>query len=83
MSDLERLIEQAAARGLLVNNLFQLDSGLWQANLRCASGAFEWGRGASAPEALASALAAAAGALSEPFYEPPAQSAKTAEELGL
>lgn len=78
----DELLAQCASRGLLVNNLFQLDSGHWQANLRCAAGAFEWAQGASAGQALAAALAVAAGG-PEPFYKPPAQSAKTAEELGL
>jgi len=35
---LEELLEEVKDRGLLVNNLFQLDDGSWQCNLRKVDG---------------------------------------------
>ena len=59
MTDLDTLISQAASRRLRVMNLFQLDDGRWQVNLR------PWGEdgkaqrfcvGPTAASALATAL---------------------------
>lgn len=53
---LESLITEANERGFLLNNLFQLSSGLWQANLRNATHGTEFGRGYSATDALSDAI---------------------------
>lgn len=37
MPSLPDLLDEISARGWLVNNLFQLDDGTWQANLRTAT----------------------------------------------
>lgn len=57
---LESLIAEARARGLRVNNLFQLDDGMWQANLRDVKGTyFNFGEGPTPEIALNNALAKA------------------------
>lgn len=52
---LETLIAEANARGLQVNNLFQLGGG-WRANVGDGDRCFEFGDGVSACEALSAAL---------------------------
>lgn len=62
---LEALIADIAAKGFKVTNLFELDKGDWQANLRTGPGFlckfYEFAVGATAQEALASALKKAEG----------------------
>lgn len=51
------LFAEIRDRGLLVNNLFQLDDGTWQANLRTLDDCTEFGLGATPDEALSACLA--------------------------
>ena len=53
---LSSLLTEIAERGWLVNNLFQRDSGLWQANLRTATHACEFAIGTTMEEALSLCL---------------------------
>lgn len=53
---LSTLLSEIAERGWLVSNLFQRDSGLWQANLRTQTHACEFAVGTSMEEALALCL---------------------------
>lgn len=50
------LLTEIADRGWLLSNLFQLDSGLWQANLRTATHHTGWGQGLSPELALSAAI---------------------------
>ena len=52
---LEALIAEAHERGLRINNLFET-GGAWQANVADGGVFFEFGRGASAADALRAAL---------------------------
>jgi hypothetical protein len=52
----DQLIEELSERGWLLNNLFQLDSGLWQCNLRTATHHTAYGKGESAIVALELAI---------------------------
>lgn len=62
------LLAAIAAHGLLVNNLFQHDSGRWQANLRSPDHRWaEFGHGATLQEALAAAWAKAREKWPEPW----------------
>jgi hypothetical protein len=54
--DLENLFRLVTQRGLLVNNLFQLDERRWQANVTDNSRYWEFGRGETPQEALSAAL---------------------------
>lgn len=50
---IDSLLSECASSGWLLNNLYQLDSGEWRANLRSSDGRFtEFGKGDSAVEAL-------------------------------
>jgi hypothetical protein len=53
---IEELIQEVANRNLRLNNLFQLDNGRWQANITDGSRFWEFGKGATAGEALIAAL---------------------------
>lgn len=53
---LEELIETVGLKGLRLNNLFQLNTGRWQANVTDGERYWEFGRGDSATEALQAAL---------------------------
>lgn len=53
---LSSLLTEIAERGWLVNNLFQRDSGLWQANLRTQTHACEFAIGTTMEEALSLCL---------------------------
>lgn len=55
----EQLISEAASRGLRVNNLFQLPTGGWQANVCDGETFYEFGTGDDAGSALFAALAKA------------------------
>jgi len=50
------LLDEISERGWLVNNLFQLDNGSWQANLRTLTHHTAYGRGISATLALSTAM---------------------------
>ena len=55
----DALLQQAASRGLHINNLFQRQDGSWQCNLRPAAGdgpSQRFAVGGTAAEALALAL---------------------------
>lgn len=54
------LFDEIAERGWFVNNLYQLDSGSWRANLRTADLVTDFGQGTSPAEALSAALDALA-----------------------
>jgi hypothetical protein len=57
---LDALLQQAASRGLHINNLFQRQDGSWQCNLRPAGDAGpaqKFALGATAADALARCLA--------------------------
>ncbi len=55
---LDNLIEECAAGGWLLNNLFQFDDGEWCANLRSADGRFtHFGKGPTAEVALGLTIA--------------------------
>ena len=58
MTSLDSALEEIAERGLLLNNLFQIDTAYWQANLRTANDQWitGYGRGLTALSALESAL---------------------------
>lgn len=53
---IEDLLEEISAAGWLLSNLFQLDSGLWQANLRNATHHTDYGLGFTPAEALEAAI---------------------------
>lgn len=53
---IESLLAEIADAGWLLSNLFQLDSGLWQANLRSATHCTDYGRGFTPAEALEAAI---------------------------
>lgn len=53
---IEDLLTEATDRGWRLNNLFQLDSGLWQANLRSETQITDYGRGPTAAIALSVAM---------------------------
>ena len=53
---LPSLLSEIAERCWLVNNLFQRDSGLWQANLRTQTHACEFAIGTTMEEALSLCL---------------------------
>jgi len=53
----DQFLAETRSRGLRVINLFELEDGRWQANLTRESKAFNFGRGASAGEAMAAAIA--------------------------
>jgi hypothetical protein len=50
------LLIEIRERGWLVSNLFQLDSGVWQANLRTATHHTDFGRGSTPELALSLAI---------------------------
>ena len=50
---IETTLTEIADRGWLLNNFFQLDSGLWQANLRSATHHTNFAQAESPSEALA------------------------------
>ena len=52
----EDVLLDIANAGLQLNNLFQLQSGEWQANLRSGETCFAFGRGKSAVQALRAAM---------------------------
>ena len=54
---LSHLLSTLPNQGLLLNNLFQRDDGLWQANLRTSSQATEFGLGSTPEEAIEETLA--------------------------
>ena len=54
---LPEALDEIAANGWLVNNLFQLNDGLWQANLRRERFFTEFGRGPAPEAALEAAMA--------------------------
>ena|SRR3984885_5125433 len=54
--DLTNLLDEISERGWLVNNLFQLDNGSWQANLRTSTHHTAWGRGLTPVLALSIAM---------------------------
>ena len=54
--DLTNLLDEISERGWLVNNLFQLDNGTWQANLRTSTHHTAWGRGPTPVLALSIAM---------------------------
>jgi len=65
MSDkftLDVLVDYVRDKGFQINNLFELDDGRWQANLRCTERDtgkekfYEFGHGATHKEALMNAL---------------------------
>ena len=56
MSSLDMILDETAAAGFLVNNLFQLDSGVWQANLRSLTHSTSFARAPSPALALSLAL---------------------------
>jgi hypothetical protein len=66
---LDDLIAEIAERGWLVSNLFQLASGLWQANLRTESHHTEFGIGTSAIDALTTAIDLIETATESPKHE--------------
>lgn len=68
---IDSLLAECASSGWLLNNLYQLDSGEWRANLRSADGRFtEFGKGDSAVEALERTMSLIANAeFSEGAYE--------------
>lgn len=66
--DLLLVLDEIAARGWLVNNLFQLDDGTWQANLRTATHTTFFACAHSPALALSLALDLLESA--EPFPEP-------------
>lgn len=53
---LDHLFSQIEKEGMAFNNLFQYNDGSWQCNLRDATHAYEFGRGATAPEAIKAAI---------------------------
>jgi hypothetical protein len=53
---LEDLLAIVANDGLQVNNLFQIEDGSWQANVRRSLVFHEFGRGATACDALSNAI---------------------------
>lgn len=53
---IETLLTEISERGWRVNNLFQLDNGDWQANLRTDSHYTQFGRGRTPSEALSLAI---------------------------
>ncbi len=57
---IESLLAEIADAGWLLSNLFQLDSGLWQANLRNATHHTDYGLGFTPAEALEAAIDAMA-----------------------
>jgi hypothetical protein len=72
-----RLIEDVNAKGLRINNLFQLGEG-WRANLWDGQQFYEFGDGVTALEALSAALARAGRVSSGSGAPPaPARGAKT------
>lgn len=94
--ELESVIAEVHEHGLLVNNLFELSPGKWQANVRSDSelAGWEFGHGATASEALSAALVNALRDHGrEPLHEQRDRSeqsanaarstTKSAEELGL
>lgn len=56
LPSLDRTLALIAANGFLVSNLFQRDDGQWQANIRTATHATEFGLGDSPAEALTDSL---------------------------
>lgn len=56
MATLEELFAEISDRRWIVNNLFQLANGLWQANLRNNHYATDWGKGCTPHEALSIAI---------------------------
>ena len=50
------LFDEVSERGWLVSNLFQLDSGVWQANLRTSTHHTDFGRGPTPEIALQFAI---------------------------
>lgn len=53
---LDELIDALPDVGLRLNNLFQLDDGRWQANVRESDTCAPFGRGATPVEALTAAI---------------------------
>lgn len=53
---IEDLLAEIAERNWLLNNLFQLSDGSWQANLRSDTHYTDWGRGSTPQEALSRAI---------------------------
>lgn len=56
MMTVDDLIAEVARRKLMLNNLFQLHDGRWQANITDGERFWEFGRGDTAIEALLKAL---------------------------
>ncbi|WP_137390868.1 hypothetical protein [Rhodoligotrophos defluvii] len=56
---IEQLIDEAHARGLRVNNIFEFKDG-WRSNVRRGEAGMEFGDGATAAESLANAILKAA-----------------------
>lgn len=71
---LSQLIADANAEGWLINNLFQLDDGSWQANLRSATHITAFGVGPDPTTALTSAMFTIAEAQQRVTPAPPAWS---------
>ena len=53
---IEDILAEISDRGFRLNNLFQLDSGLWQANLRSETHHTSWAQAESAALALSLAI---------------------------
>jgi hypothetical protein len=60
---IDTLLEELAERGWLLNNLFQLDNGTWQCNLRTATHHTAYAQGETAVIALDLAIDAIGSAL--------------------
>lgn len=87
---LEEILAPIAKRGWLLNNLFQLDSGVWRCSIRNAVDrvAYEFGDGASPSQAVQAALQKAGGVQvpllknqSRAFAQKETTSVKTGTEL--
>lgn len=52
---LEQAFDSVKAAGLLFNNLFQLDNGMWRCNLRSSTDWFAFGEGVTPSLAIAAA----------------------------
>ncbi len=63
------LLAEAHERGFRLNNLFEHDSGLWQANLRSDTHATDFGYGETPEAALTAAIDAIATAMECPQWQ--------------
>ena len=76
----DALHEVVRIRGFRLSNLFQLEDGLWQANVSNGHNFWEFGRGDTPDEALMAALHIAA--TEEPEYSPPKAIQATRAPIG-